>query len=148
MTMPTKAQTFRQQAIAAGIIADPRRETRTAAERGYDRQQRKARAAYMARHPLCEVCHVAPAVECDHRIPLASGGHARDQRNLRALCRRCHAECTLNYLQTGINEPIGAIPTLSDRGRTITLPDGQKPASVAATAKAGVFRGVGGVESC
>lgn len=74
------------------VAADERR---TAAERGYDRRWRKARATFLSRHPLCSKCsavgRVRTAVVVDHVVP-----HKGDQRlfwdtdNWQALCKRCH----------------------------------------------------------
>lgn len=67
----------------------------TAAERGYDGRWRKARAAFLALHPLCRMCEeqgqVTAATVLDHRIP-----HKGDQTlfwdpdNWQALCKRHH----------------------------------------------------------
>jgi 5-methylcytosine-specific restriction enzyme A len=74
--------------------APERRES--AAARGYGRQWRKARAAYLAVHPLCVMCEAAgdvtPATVVDHRVH-HEGPHDRlfwDQENWQSLCKRCH----------------------------------------------------------
>lgn len=64
----------------------------SATERGYDRQWRKARSAYLAAHPQCERCG-APATEAHHLRPRRLGG-SDDWSNLAALCKRCHSATT------------------------------------------------------
>ena len=68
-------------------------------ERGYDGKWRKARDAYLKRHPLCVEClkqgKARPATVVDHIIP-----HRGDQKlfwdshNWQALCVYCHARKT------------------------------------------------------
>ena len=64
----------------------------------YGTQWRHVRAAYIARHPLCEQCQQAgrltPAQEVHHRYPLADGG-THEASNLQALCKRCHSAITI-----------------------------------------------------
>jgi 5-methylcytosine-specific restriction protein A len=64
-------------------------------ERGYDRRWKRARAAYIARNPLCECCSTAarpvPATVVDHIVPLHAGGARLDFGNLQSLCTRCHS---------------------------------------------------------
>jgi 5-methylcytosine-specific restriction protein A len=68
-----------------------------ATRRRYGRTWRKARAAYIEAHPLCEVCEqegrMTPAEEVHHIIPLADGGTNGDG-NLMALCKSCHSKIT------------------------------------------------------
>jgi 5-methylcytosine-specific restriction enzyme A len=71
------------------------RERPSAARRGYGPRWRKARAAYLARHPLCAACQaegrVVPATVVDHVVP--HRGDAAlfwDQANWAALCKPCH----------------------------------------------------------
>ena len=71
------------------------RERGSAASRGYDARWRKARAAYLAQHPLCVECarqgQVTAATVVDHILP-----HKGDDRlfwhpaNWQALCKTCH----------------------------------------------------------
>jgi 5-methylcytosine-specific restriction enzyme A len=72
----------------------------TAAQRGYDRRWRKARAAYLATHPLCVACEkagrVTAATVVDHVIR-----HEGQQdplfwavANWQALCKPHHDEKT------------------------------------------------------
>ena len=58
------------------------------------RTWKKIRDAYVASHPLCELClkhgRYVMAEEVHHKKPLAEGGtHAWN--NLIALCKACHA---------------------------------------------------------
>lgn len=60
----------------------------------YGRTWKKIRDAYVASHPLCELClkhdRYVVAEEVHHKKPLAEGGtHAWN--NLIALCKACHA---------------------------------------------------------
>jgi 5-methylcytosine-specific restriction protein A len=67
-------------------------------KRGYDRQWRKVRLAYLQCNPLCEQCLkegiTTPALDVDHIVPLSKGGERLDFDNLQALCRRCHNKKT------------------------------------------------------
>jgi len=65
----------------------------SAALRGYDRDWRALRAAYLRHHPTCARCGRA-ATMVDHRIPLRAGGARLDVSNLRALCWSCHRRLT------------------------------------------------------
>lgn len=66
-----------------------------ACERGYDRKWRRARAAYLAAHPLCAECgkhgRLEPATVIDHVVP-HKGDSSRfwDQSNWQPMCKRCH----------------------------------------------------------
>ena len=63
--------------------------------RGYNAEWRKARAAFLKRHPLCVECQkegrLTPATVVDHIVP-----HRGDQQlfwdegNWQALCKGCH----------------------------------------------------------
>ena len=59
---------------------------------------KKTRAAYIRRHPLCEICQrqsiITAATEVHHIIELADGGAALEYDNLMALCHSCHMEIT------------------------------------------------------
>ncbi len=67
----------------------------SAAERGYDSRWRKARDAYLAKHPLCAECERAgqltQATVVDHIIP-HKGDYSLfwDSSNWQPLCKRCH----------------------------------------------------------
>lgn len=71
-------------------------ETRSnSSRRGYGSRWQRARAAYLAQHPLCVMCErsgrITPADVVDHVVP-----HRGDQTlfwatgNWQPLCRRCH----------------------------------------------------------
>ena len=67
----------------------------TATARGYDARWQKARAAYLARHPLCVECErqgrVTAATVVDHIVP--HKGDQRlfwDQANWQSRCKPCH----------------------------------------------------------
>jgi 5-methylcytosine-specific restriction endonuclease McrA len=64
----------------------------TAARRGYDLAWIKVRAAYLRKHPICEVPHCAArAVHVDHVLTVRVAPHLRlDPKNLRALCPMHH----------------------------------------------------------
>ncbi len=55
---------------------------------------RATRAAFLARHPLCELCQregrITAATIADHRIARHEGG-SNDQANLRSLCSHHHS---------------------------------------------------------
>ena len=67
----------------------------SASKRGYNRRWRRARAAFLRRHPLCVACarvdRVTAATVVDHIVP-----HKGDTvlfwlvSNWQALCKRCH----------------------------------------------------------
>jgi 5-methylcytosine-specific restriction protein A len=80
---------------AAQVKAELDRERPSAARRGYDARWRRARAAYLARHPLCAACQaegrVVPATVVDHVVPhRGDAALFRDQANWAALCKPCH----------------------------------------------------------
>lgn len=59
----------------------------------YDKNWRRVREAYLAAHPLCEMCLLegkcVPASMVHHRRPLAAGG-TNAAENLQSLCDSCH----------------------------------------------------------
>jgi 5-methylcytosine-specific restriction enzyme A len=71
----------------------------SATRRGYGPRWRRARQAFLARHPLCVMCAAAGRLESatvvDHIVP-----HRGDTRlfwnkaNWQSLCGRCHASKT------------------------------------------------------
>jgi 5-methylcytosine-specific restriction protein A len=76
------------------------RQRPSAAQRGYDSQWRKARARYLAEHPLCvsclAECKLTAATVVDH--VMAHGGDEQlfwNYDNWQALCRRCHDSKTV-----------------------------------------------------
>jgi 5-methylcytosine-specific restriction enzyme A len=67
----------------------------SATRRGYGARWRRARIAYLARHPLCVPCREAgrlqPATVVDHVVP--HRGDQRlfwDQSNWAPACKSCH----------------------------------------------------------
>ena len=70
-----------------------------AAARGYDSHWRKARKAFLSRHPLCAECLksgvLTPATVVDHIVP-HRGYHALfwDEQNWQPLCKSCHDKKT------------------------------------------------------
>ena len=68
----------------------------SAAKRGYGRHWRKARRAYLGRHPLCVRCKAAgrtvTASEVDHIVPHRGEGKLFwDPTNWQPLCKSCHS---------------------------------------------------------
>lgn len=67
----------------------------TAQERGYTKRWGRARAAYLAKHPLCVEClkdnRPVPATVVDHITP-HKGDQSLfwDETNWQALCKTCH----------------------------------------------------------
>jgi 5-methylcytosine-specific restriction protein A len=61
----------------------------------YDGAWKRARARYIAAHPLCERCQadgrITPAELVHHKLPLADGG-THDAANLLSVCKPCHAK--------------------------------------------------------
>lgn len=68
----------------------------SAAERGYDRKWSQVRAAYVKKHPLCELCDqrgvVHPVEIVHHIVPICDGGDRYRHANLQSLCRTCHGK--------------------------------------------------------
>jgi len=92
----------------------------SATERGYGHDWKKARKAYLAEHPICEVrssdCTLAANL-VDHRIPLTQGGARLDPDNFRSSCTACHALLTGNLKATGVNE----LPSGANRVHPLTI---------------------------
>ena len=71
-------------------------------QRGYNARWRKARLAYLRRHPMCVACdaegHARPATVVDHIVPHKGDQDLMwDEGNWRALCKRCHDRATALY---------------------------------------------------
>ena len=80
------------QLAAARKKADAQRES--AYSRGYDSAWRKARAAYLRKHPICVSCG-RPAIIVDHIIPHKGDKDLFwDSKNWQQLCKRCHVKKT------------------------------------------------------
>jgi 5-methylcytosine-specific restriction enzyme A len=95
--VPVKPQVHRPPGArsAAAVKRELDRQRPSAAARGYGSRWRRARAAYLARHPLCARCsaegRLELAVVVDHVTP--HRGDARlfwDEANWQGLCKRCH----------------------------------------------------------
>ena len=95
--VPSKPSLHRPPGVqsAAEVKAELDRQRPSATRRGYGPRWRRARAAYLARHPLCVPCREAgrlePATVVDHIVP-----HRGDavlfwnQANWQGLCKPCH----------------------------------------------------------
>ena len=85
----------------------------TAAQRGYDRRWRRARAAFLVRHPLCALCQsqgrTVAATVVDHIVP-----HRGDrklfwqQANWQPLCAPCHNGAKKREENRGYSNAVGA----------------------------------------
>jgi 5-methylcytosine-specific restriction protein A len=62
--------------------------------RRYGRTWKQIRSAFLASHPLCEMCiaegRLTPATLVHHKRKLTDGG-TNDEDNLQALCLECHS---------------------------------------------------------
>jgi 5-methylcytosine-specific restriction endonuclease McrA len=73
----------------------PHRRSGSASARGYGHRWRKARSAYLSRHPLCRYCEArgstTAATVVDHITP-HRGDEALfwDATNWQPLCKQCH----------------------------------------------------------
>jgi 5-methylcytosine-specific restriction enzyme A len=95
--LPVKPPVHRPAGVqsAAAVKRELDRQRPSAARRGYGPRWRRARAAFLAQHPLCAVCEgrglVIAATLVDHVVP-----HRGDQRlfwdqgNWAPACKRCH----------------------------------------------------------
>jgi 5-methylcytosine-specific restriction protein A len=95
--LPVKPPVHRPSGVksAAAVKRELDRQRPSAARRGYGSRWRRARAAFLARHPLCAACRsqgrVVPATVVDHVTP-----HRGDQRlfwdeaNWAPACKPCH----------------------------------------------------------
>ena len=80
---------------AAEVKRELDRQRPSAARRGYGPRWRRARAAYLACHPLCVPCKVAgrlvSATVVDHRVPHRGDPVLFwDENNWAPSCKRCH----------------------------------------------------------
>ena len=95
--MPVKPPVHRPPGVrnAAAVKAELDRQRPSAARRGYGPRWRRARAAFLARHPLCSLCEARGRLEAatvvDHVLP-----HRGDpvlfwsEENWQGLCKHCH----------------------------------------------------------
>jgi len=72
-----------------------RRQRKSAAQRGYGSRWQRARALWLAKHPLCEACKrrgvVTEATVVDHIVPHRGDPQLFwDQSNWASLCKACH----------------------------------------------------------
>jgi 5-methylcytosine-specific restriction enzyme A len=79
----------------AAVKRELDRQRPSAARRGYGPRWRRARAAYLARHPLCVRCQAAGCIEpstvVDHVVPHRGDEKLFwDTRNWAPSCKRCH----------------------------------------------------------
>ena len=99
------------------------RQRPSAARRGYGPRWRRARAAFLAQHPLCAACRaqgrVVPATMVDHVVPHRGDQKLFwDERNWAPACKPCHDA------QDRARGPLG--PTLSSpRGEVICSREGR-----------------------
>ena len=61
----------------------------------YTQAWKDARAAYRAKHPICEICGKAKSVIVDHIVELSDGCDPWDENNFQALCIACHNKKTV-----------------------------------------------------
>jgi 5-methylcytosine-specific restriction enzyme A len=95
--VPVKPPVHRPPGVksAAAVKRALNRQRPSATRRGYGPRWRRARAAFLAQHPLCATCKtrgcVVPATVVDHIVP-HRGDPALfwDEANWAALCKRCH----------------------------------------------------------
>lgn len=69
------------------------------AKRGYGARWRKARAAFLKKHPVCTICkdegRLTASTTVDHKIPHRGDRTLFwDKTNWQALCKPCHDEKT------------------------------------------------------
>jgi 5-methylcytosine-specific restriction enzyme A len=95
--LPVKPPVHRPAGVrsAAEVKRELDRQRPSAARRGYGPRWRRARAAFLAQHPLCAACQaqglVVPATVVDHVVP-----HRGDQKlfwdeaNWAPACKPCH----------------------------------------------------------
>ena len=95
--MPSKPPVHRPPGAksAAEVKRALDRQRPSAARRGYGPRWRRARAAYLARHPLCMRCQAAgfiePSTTVDHIVPHRGDQKLFwDERNWAPACKPCH----------------------------------------------------------
>ena len=118
------------------------RQRPSAARRGYGPRWRRARAAYLARHPLCVPCQAAgrlvPATVVDHVVP-----HRGDQRLFWDEAQLGAAVQALPRRQDRARGPLGLTPSRrSPRGEVICLRE--RPAGTGRAARCVCPRNSGG----
>ena len=95
--MPSKPPVHRPPGVrsAAEVKRALDRQRPSAARRGYGSRWRRARAAFLAQHPLCAACRalgrVVAATVVDHCEPHRGDRTLFfDEANWAALCKQCH----------------------------------------------------------
>ena len=95
--MPSKPPVHRPPGAksAAAVKRALDRQRPSAARRGYGPRWRRARAAYLDRHPLCVPCEAAgrlvPATVVDHVVPHRGDSDLFwNEENWQGLCKPCH----------------------------------------------------------
>jgi 5-methylcytosine-specific restriction protein A len=92
-------------AARAGLCAEHELERDRQYERHRDvynsPQWRELARLVLDTRPICQACRRAPSTEVDHKLALSDGGAPFDERNLLALCRRCHGAKTARELGLG-----------------------------------------------
>lgn len=92
--MPSAPKTFRREQRAK-----EREQFRGSKQaRGYGGEWERISRAYREAHPVCEICHEAPAVDVDHVVPFNGLGDPLRTAwdNLQAACRACHNRKTFS----------------------------------------------------
>jgi len=69
-------------------------------DKSYGKPWKQIRAAYLAAHPLCEMCQsegrLIPATLVHHKVKLTDGG-TNGWENLMPLCGSCHSRLHAKY---------------------------------------------------
>lgn len=97
--MPQAAKTHSTAATRGSRTAHERWRG-SSASRGYDRQWRKYRQAYLAEHPLCVACQrdgrLTAALHIDHVKPVDGQDDPLfwEESNHQGLCASCHSQKT------------------------------------------------------
>ena len=106
--MPSKPPVHRPPGVrsAAAVKADLDRQRLSAARRGYGPLWRRARAAYLARYPLCVPCEAAgrlvSATVVDHVVPHRGDPVLFwDESQWQGLCKCCHDRKTAREARWG-----------------------------------------------
>jgi 5-methylcytosine-specific restriction protein A len=97
MALPVKPPVHRPPGAksTAAVKRELDQQRPSAARRGYGPRWRRARAAYLTRHPLCAACRslgrVVAATVVDHSVPhRGDTGLFWDEGNWQGLCKPCH----------------------------------------------------------
>ena len=97
LTLPVKPPVHRPAGVrsAAEVKRQLDRERPSAARRGYGSRWRRARAGFLAQHPLCAACRaqgrVVQATVVDHVVPHRGDPKLFwDQSNWAPACKPCH----------------------------------------------------------